>query len=343
MPGVLPRHTPPKPPARLGGAAPGVRYASHPDGRNVSGWVAQAEGSRWPTILRGPAATEHIRGDRARSQQTAQGCPAGAPPKAAAALRRGMVRATAGARPAAAVAAVWKEGGACADPRATEAKRPKGAEQARRPAARVGRVGPLGPRGAGGCHQAAGGTPATFRALSCSTAPWRAECSIGSAMAARSPARCAGRAWCGWAKRKEGQPLQAGPLLKWSLSRPLRRCIVIVSQFCAIVNPCCACRCRCCSGCCFGPSRGALPPWGGRGVGLLPCLCRPAVCRRTKKALDSLAGVWYGKAVGSISLNVRNLAKFNILLNSHLAKCGHIGPDEIQVGAFFVPRERGLL
>lgn len=75
VPGVLPRHTPPKPPARLGGAAPGVRYASHPDGRNVPGWVAQAEGSRWPTTLRGPAATEHLRSDRARSRAPGPGCP----------------------------------------------------------------------------------------------------------------------------------------------------------------------------------------------------------------------------------------------------------------------------
>ena len=130
-----------------GGATP----AAASTGATCRGLPQGAEEVRAPTIIRGRAHDEHQRGDRARSQQTAQGCPAGAPPEAAAALRRGMVRATAGARPAAAVAAVWKEGGACADPRATEAKRPKGAEQARRPAARVGRVGPQGPRGAGGC------------------------------------------------------------------------------------------------------------------------------------------------------------------------------------------------
>lgn len=100
--GVLPRPGPPQPPARLGGAAPGVRYASRPDGRNVPGWAAQAEGSPRPTLIQGPGATEHLRSDRARSQEPGPGCPKGAPPKAAVAWRRGLVRATAGARPAAA-------------------------------------------------------------------------------------------------------------------------------------------------------------------------------------------------------------------------------------------------
>ena len=164
---------------RAGGA---LRKRSPSPGATCRGWgEAQADEGPRPTTIRGPGAEEHRRGDRARSQQTAQGCPAGAPPQAAAALRRGMVRATAGARPAAAVAAVWKEGGACADPRATEAKRPQGAEQARRPAAQGGKGRPVGPRGAGGCHWAAGGTPATSRCH---------------------------------ATKKEGQPLRAGPLLK---------------------------------------------------------------------------------------------------------------------------------
>lgn len=57
--------TPPKPPARLGWPrtgqrGPGVRYASRPDGRNVPGWTAQAEGSPRPTLIRGPGATEHL-------------------------------------------------------------------------------------------------------------------------------------------------------------------------------------------------------------------------------------------------------------------------------------------
>lgn len=100
---VTPAHPAEAPGPTWAEPGPGVRYASHPDGRNVPGWVAQAEGSRWPTILRGPAATEHLRSDRARSQAPGPGCPKGAPPQAAAAWRRGLVRATAGARPAAAL------------------------------------------------------------------------------------------------------------------------------------------------------------------------------------------------------------------------------------------------
>lgn len=61
---VTPAHPAEAPGPTRAEPGPGVRYASHPDGRNVPGWVAQAEGSRWPTTLRGPAATEHLRGDR---------------------------------------------------------------------------------------------------------------------------------------------------------------------------------------------------------------------------------------------------------------------------------------
>ena len=47
-------------PARAGGALrkPPQTGATCPDG------TAQAEGSRWPTTLQGPAATEHLRSDR---------------------------------------------------------------------------------------------------------------------------------------------------------------------------------------------------------------------------------------------------------------------------------------
>lgn len=104
---------------RAGGA---LRKRSTSPGATCRGWGgAQADDGPRPTIIRGPGAEEHRRRDRARSQAPGQGYPAGAPPQAAAALRRGLVRATAAARPAAAVAAVWIEGGACADPRGTDA------------------------------------------------------------------------------------------------------------------------------------------------------------------------------------------------------------------------------
>lgn len=303
---VTPAHPAAAPGAPRRDAAPGVRYASHPAGRVVPGKGGAGRGMQ-------PA--HHHTGagcDRAPTKRPARAdglCKAGEKPPAKPA--KGLAKAAGlcnGWR--APSRRLWRRSGKRAapgaDPRATLAKRPKGAEQARRPAARVGRVGPLGPRGAGGCHQAAGGTPATFRALSCSTAPWRAECSIGSAMAARSPARCAGRALVRLGEKERGPALAGWPSLKCGRSR------VPPSS----VHPYCITTNRCCQGlrCSFldadklpgrlaAALRGALPPWGGRGVGLLPCLCRPAVCRRTKKALDSLAGVWYGKAVGSISLN----------------------------------------
>lgn len=124
-----PGPTPPKPPARLG-RSQGRGCATQAPGRlaqraRLPG--AQAEGSSWPTLIRGPAATEHLRSDRARSQAPGPGCPAGAPPKAAAAWRRSGKRAALGA-----------------DPRATDAQRAQRAEQARRPAARVGRGRPAG-------------------------------------------------------------------------------------------------------------------------------------------------------------------------------------------------------
>lgn len=85
--------------------------ATCPDG------AAQAEGSPRPTLIRGPRATEHLRSDRHRPTGFAR--LAQPPAQPAAALQRLPGCATAGARPAAALAAVWKEGGACADPRAT--------------------------------------------------------------------------------------------------------------------------------------------------------------------------------------------------------------------------------
>lgn len=73
--GVLPRPVPPQPPARLGGAAPGVRYASRPDGRNVPGWGGAGRGK--------PPAHPHTGagGDRAPTERPAQAdglCKAGA-------------------------------------------------------------------------------------------------------------------------------------------------------------------------------------------------------------------------------------------------------------------------
>ena len=104
--GKATRRTPPKPPARLGWPrsgqrGPGVRYASRPDGRNVPGWTAQAEGSPRPTLIRGPGATEHLRSDRHRPTGFAR--LAQPPAKPAAALQRLAGCATAGARPAAAL------------------------------------------------------------------------------------------------------------------------------------------------------------------------------------------------------------------------------------------------
>ena len=99
--GVLPRPGPPKPPARLGGAAPGVRYASRPDGRNVPGWTAQAERCPRPTLIRGPGASEHLQSDRHGPPGFAR--LAQPPAKPAAALQRLAGCATAGARPAAAL------------------------------------------------------------------------------------------------------------------------------------------------------------------------------------------------------------------------------------------------
>lgn len=136
-----------------------MRYASRPDGRNVPGWTAQAEGSPRPTLIRGPGATEHLRSDRHRPTGFAR--LAQPPAQPAAALQRLPGCATAGARPAAALAAGWKEGGACADPRATFVERAKRAEPARRPAARVGRGRPAG-RGVRAAAPAAGGTPSLF-------------------------------------------------------------------------------------------------------------------------------------------------------------------------------------
>lgn len=97
---VTPAHPAEAPGPTRAEPGPGVRYASHPDGRNVPGWVAQAEGSRWPTTLRGPAATEHIRGDRHRPPGFARLAKPPAQPTAA--LQRLVGCATAGARPAAA-------------------------------------------------------------------------------------------------------------------------------------------------------------------------------------------------------------------------------------------------
>ena len=142
-----------------------------------------------------------------------------------------------------------------------------------------------------------------------------------------------GRILSRWSPEKERGPALAGwPSLKCGRSRVPPSS---VHSYCITTN-------RCCQGlrCSFldadklpgrltAALRGALPPWGGRGVGLPLCRCCPVLCRRTKKALDSLAGVWYGRAVGSISLNRNNLAKFYILLNCDLAKCGCIGSDEI--------------
>lgn len=113
-------------------------------------------------------------------------------------------------------------------------------------------------------------------------------------------------------KRKRASPCGLTLFEVRSLSRAaLLGSTHMIPQPCVVVKPCCAVfwlptNCRAAL---LLPSEVALPPWGGRGVGLPFRRCRPVLCRRTKKALDSLAGVWYGKAVGSISLNA-NLAKY---------------------------------
>lgn len=86
--------------------------------------------------------------------------------------------------------------------------------------------------------------------------------------------------------------------------------------------------------------RGALPPWGGRGVGLLLCHCcgLPGRCR--KKALDNVPGVVYDWVVGSISLNVKIWRNIVILLNFRLAKCEVAGSDKYCRGFFRAPGKR---
>lgn len=189
-----------------------------------------------------------------------------------------MVRATAGARPAAAVRRSGKRAAQRADPRATEARKQgpsaRSGGQARRSAAPGGKGRPARAAGCGLLAYASRGHPCHFPGV------------VGWLVVGQVPAQ------------QQKRPSPCGPgLFEWSLSRPLRRCIVIVSQFCAIVNPCCACRCRCCSGCCFGPSRGALPPWGGRGVGSLS-VAAPCWVAAEKSPLTA------GRACCSIVLSV---------------------------------------
>lgn len=143
VPGVLPRHTPPKPPARLGrsqgrGCATQATQtgATCPDGwrrpREAAGPPPYGGQRRPSTYAATGTGRQALQGWRSHRRSRLRPCKdwwavlrlarAQPPPKAA----------------------DWIEGGAGADPRATFVERAKRAEPARRPAARVGRGRPAG-------------------------------------------------------------------------------------------------------------------------------------------------------------------------------------------------------
>ena len=157
-----------------------------------------------------------------------------------------MVRATAGARPAAAVRRSGKRAAQRADPRATEARKQgpsaRSGGQARRPAAPGGKGRPARAAGCGLLAYASRGHPCHFPGV------------VGWLVVGQVPAQ------------QQKRPSPCGPgLFEWSLSRSPRRCSYSVARCRAVVKP-------------LVPFFFLLPPLAGPCL-RLPPRCAPALGR----------------------------------------------------------------